>query len=307
MSQSTHQPKVSIIIPVFNDVEGLERCLSALEQQTYPSDRYEIIVVDNGSAQSIAPIAAKYPHAIATFESQRGSYAARNKGIAIAQGEVLAFTDADCSPASDWLEQGVAALIANPDCGLVAGLVEFVFHTAHPNAYELFDSISGLQQRAFIEKYKFGVTANLFTQTWVFERVGLFDAALQSGGDFEWGVRVHRAGLPVVFSEQVRITHPARNSFEELRKKHVRVMRGHYGLMQRGVYSRPKFVLGAIADLLVPFAFVPSVLRHPKLASASQKLQAAKIAILIRYVRGWERLKLLISGIWTEPLAKSKS
>lgn len=56
-------PFVSIIIPVFNDVEGLKTCLEALERQIYPTDDWEIAVVDNGPDDSIKDCVARFPRA----------------------------------------------------------------------------------------------------------------------------------------------------------------------------------------------------------------------------------------------------
>ena len=114
---------VSVIIPVYNDGERLRSCLQALAQQTYPTDCYEVIVVDNGSdaRANIQGIVQQFEGTISEFESTPGSYAARNKGISIAKGEIIAFTDADCIPTSNWIEKGVAHLQETVNCGLVGG------------------------------------------------------------------------------------------------------------------------------------------------------------------------------------------
>ena len=77
-------PFVSVIIPVYNDPIRLQTCLQALEDQTYPKSSYEVIVVDNGSDESIEPIVAEFSQAKATYKAQPGSYAASNKGISLA-------------------------------------------------------------------------------------------------------------------------------------------------------------------------------------------------------------------------------
>ncbi|NJO08484.1 MAG: glycosyltransferase family 2 protein, partial [Leptolyngbyaceae cyanobacterium SL_1_1] len=122
-------PQVSVIIPVFNDMERLQHCLVALEQQTYPQSHYEVVVIDNGSdnQNEVLALVEQFSQAIAACETVPGSYAARNKGIKVAKGEVIAFTDADCIPAADWIEQGVYWLNQHPGCGLVAGQIELFF------------------------------------------------------------------------------------------------------------------------------------------------------------------------------------
>ena len=103
-----------------------------------------------------------------------GSYAARNRGIEVAEGEVLAFTDADCVPAADWIEAGVAALRSQPNCGLAAGAIEVVMgNPQHP--VELFESVMALSQQKFVAQDHYGATANVFTWATVFEQVGRFN------------------------------------------------------------------------------------------------------------------------------------
>ena len=107
---------VSVIIPVYNDSARVKICLEALEKQTYPQNLYEVIVVDNASDEypAIKDVVCQFSQAIAAYESRPGSYAARNKGISLAKGDIIAFTDADCIPAKNWIEKGVANLLSVP-------------------------------------------------------------------------------------------------------------------------------------------------------------------------------------------------
>lgn len=225
--QNSQTPFVSVIVPVYNDSARLNRCLQALEAQSYPNRRYEVIVVDNGSDSPLDVEEGKFPHARCVTESQRSSYAARNTGVVSAVGEVLAFTDSDCIPASDWLERGTEWLARRPDCGLVGGEVELFFQTpGSPTAVELCDSFMHLTQQFFVECMRFSVTANLMTTRTVFERVGPFDAHTQSGGDKEWGQRVFAHGYPLLYAANVRVAHPARSRFAQLWRKQLRLARG---------------------------------------------------------------------------------
>ncbi|WP_406672106.1 glycosyltransferase, partial [Natronospira sp.] len=87
---------VAVIVPVYDDARRLAGCLRALEEQTYPADRYQVLVVDNGSGEDIAGVCRAFPRVRCVSEPRPGSYAARNKGIACTEGEFLAFTDSDC-------------------------------------------------------------------------------------------------------------------------------------------------------------------------------------------------------------------
>jgi glycosyltransferase involved in cell wall biosynthesis len=220
-------PLVSVITPVYNDADRLVTCLRSLEEQTYPRGQYEVIVVDNASEESVAPVVAPFDHARDVYEARPGSYAARNRGIECARGEVVAFTDADCIPHHAWLEKGVEQLIQNASCGLVGGRVDFFFSIpGKPSPAELFDSTHFLKQKQYVEQGNFAATANAFTWKHIFDEVGLFDDTLRSGGDTEWGQRVAAYGYNVCYAENARVQHPTRRSYRDLRRKKLRIVEG---------------------------------------------------------------------------------
>src|SRR5688572_2788795 len=106
------QPFVSVVVPVRNDAARLRTCVAALRVQSYPSNRYEIIVDDNASHEPVVLEHRELPITRVVRNEGPGSYAARNAGIAASCGDVLAFTDSDCVPAAEWLEKAVARLTA---------------------------------------------------------------------------------------------------------------------------------------------------------------------------------------------------
>jgi len=101
---------ISVVVPLFNEERYLAACLQSLLSQTYPKDRYEVIVVDNGSTDASYAIAEQYPQIKLLLEPERGSYVARNRGIAEANGAIIAFIDPDCLPSKDWLQNIAAAM-----------------------------------------------------------------------------------------------------------------------------------------------------------------------------------------------------
>ncbi len=182
------KPFVSVVVPVYNDGARFATCLAALEEQTYPRELFEVVVVDNGSEQTVACVVERFQQARFCVEPHPGSYSARNHGLALSRSEIIAFTDSDCVPAPDWIERGVEILNGAKDCGLVAGRIEGFFDDPRrPTAVELYESVTAHAQKTFVEVGRFGATANLFTRRKVFERVGAFDANIKSGGDVEWG------------------------------------------------------------------------------------------------------------------------
>src|SRR5713226_6572342 len=101
------RPFFSIIVPTYNHPKQLAACLQSLARLEYPRDRFEVIVVDDGGAAALEAVVAPFKNQIDVMllrQSHSGPAAARNTGAARAKGEFLAFTGADCTPATNWLQ-----------------------------------------------------------------------------------------------------------------------------------------------------------------------------------------------------------
>jgi cellulose synthase/poly-beta-1,6-N-acetylglucosamine synthase-like glycosyltransferase len=98
---------ISVIVPAYNADDMLGDCLIALEAQTLPRDRYEVIVVDDGSRDQTVDVAREYGVRL-ICQKHAGPAAARNLGAKHAQGDLILFTDADCAPTKMWMERLVA-------------------------------------------------------------------------------------------------------------------------------------------------------------------------------------------------------
>src|SRR6266545_1529120 len=94
--------KVSVIVAARNAEMTLPGCLAALDAQQFPRADFEVIVVDDGSTDRTAEAACAAGASVISIPSS-GPAAARNRGAAIASGELLVFTDADCAPDPGWL------------------------------------------------------------------------------------------------------------------------------------------------------------------------------------------------------------
>ena len=295
---------VSIIIPVFNDSDKLKLCLAALAEQSYKRSRYEIIVVDNGSdrQEEVQMLVANYDRVILATEPTPGSYAARNRGLSLAKGQIIAFTDADCIPAPDWLEQGVYHLQSTPNCGLVAGRIKMFFlNPNYPTMVELYESIMGLPQQMFLERYHYGATANLLTTRQVIEQVGEFDERLKSSGDVEWGQRVYAQGYQLVYAESVLVKHPTQVSFREFYTRTRRLAGGHYDLRLKKAQSfwqrQIVFCHILLQNLIPPLFFTVNTLRDARLNGIGQKLKVSLMMVLVRCISARETLRLKLGGV----------
>jgi glycosyltransferase involved in cell wall biosynthesis len=194
-------PEVSVIVPAHNAAATIARTLDALEGQDAGFD-WEVIVVDDGSSDETAAIARGFGgRTKVVSQPQAGPGPARDRGVAEARAELLAFTDADCVPTASWLRHGVAAL---DDADLVQGAVR-------PDAdveRRPFDRTIWVDGRGGLYE-----TANLLVRREWFDRVGGFEDWLRArlgkplAEDVWFGWRVRRAGGRVAFSEEALVHH----------------------------------------------------------------------------------------------------
>ncbi len=281
------KPFVSIIMPVYNDGERLRLCLAALEKQTYPADRFEVIVIDNGSRQSPESIVAEYPHAKFLLETRPGSYCARNKGLSVAQGDMLAFTDADCVPKPTWLEKGIEAFAKEPNAGLVAGKIQVFFRDpGKPTFVEVYESVRAFPQDSYVSDHHYGATANMITSRAMMNEIGPFNDALKSSGDKDWGNRVYKTGRKLIYADDAVVEHPARSTWSELYKKIARIAAGHWQMDGKPRYTFGKMLL----DLRPPIASWIGWWSNDALRGASwkKKTQVISVFTFIRYVTAYE-------------------
>jgi len=219
----TARPTVSVIVPVLNDADGIGSCIEALLSQSYPSELVEIIIVDNGSNDGTPEVVRRYPVTLLTETRTKTPYLARNTGILHSKGEVIALTDATCTPVREWLDVGVRALVEE-EASLVGGKVAFTF-SPRRSAAESFDAISNLEMEKNIRDRGVAKTANLIFRRSVIDAIGLFSEERRSGTDVWWTGRATRAGLKLVYAPDAVVYKPAR-PFGPLLKKQYRVGQG---------------------------------------------------------------------------------
>ena len=220
----------SVIIPVFNDQDGVTRCLFALAKQVITHRSFEIVVVDNGSDPPIRVEHFDTLRVILVRCETPGSYAARNTGVAASSGRVLAFTDADCIPDPHWLEVGGRAIEAHPQ-QVIGGEVLVTQPTVRTGT-GLYQHLVGFRQRENIEERGFAVTANLFCSRKTFLRVGEFNSRLLSGGDQEWCLRAAQAGALLRFESSAIIRTEPRTSLSAAVRQARRVAAGRRHLSE---------------------------------------------------------------------------
>jgi glycosyltransferase AglE len=216
-------PTVSVIIPVHNDYGRLILCLNALNSQDYPKEKTEIIVVDNLS-DHVPDYIRNYNAIFLREEAIKSSYAARNKGILNSKGSVVAFLDSDCIPYANWLSEGVNCMIME-NADLVGG--DIIFDLKRNSFFHKFDSRFHLQQEFNINNNT-AITANLFVNKFLFEKLELFPE-WNSGGDSFWTGKAVGEGYKLLYAKTAIVKHPSRGLFDLLKKR----KRIGIGLVQR--------------------------------------------------------------------------
>jgi len=225
------RPFFSVIIPAYGRPQLLAQCLAALTQQEYPKDRFEVIVVDDGSPQSLAPIVESFQAdtVIRYFEQPNlGPSVARNAGAKLAQGQYLAFTDDDCAPTPTWLSflaQGLGdkpqamiggytrnAIPRNPFSITSQLLIDFLYH--YYNQTE--------SRALFFTSNNFAIAADLFWQ------VGGFDETmpLAAGEDRELCDRWLDQGYEMIYWPRAVILHEHNLQLVSFWRQHFNYGRG---------------------------------------------------------------------------------
>ena len=133
-------PLFSIVIPTYNRPKQLALCLKAIDGLTYPRDRFEVIVVDDGSHAPldsfVESISNRMPVRLIT-QSNSGPAIARNRGAAEALGDFLAFTDDDCAPSPSWLEALSVTFLEGTDWGVGGKTMNSLTHNPFSGASQL--------------------------------------------------------------------------------------------------------------------------------------------------------------------------
>jgi glycosyltransferase involved in cell wall biosynthesis len=214
-------PLTSVIIPVFNAEPSIGTCLTALLEQDYPADRLEVIAVDNGSTDGTRRELDRYPVNVLEERRVQSSYAARNTGLAAARGRILLFTDADCVPDRSWARRLVAAL-GYDDAGGAAGRIDPAPPTTLVERFQVDERVLDAARAFTSPALPFAQTANAAYRRVVFERVGLFDPNLVSGGDLDLAWRMQRAGWGLVYATEAVVRHRHRCTFRGLVKLYAK-------------------------------------------------------------------------------------
>ncbi|HWE99406.1 MAG TPA: glycosyltransferase [Caulobacteraceae bacterium] len=289
---SASGPQISVIVPHYQDLANLDHCLTALTRQTLPREKFEIVVADNASPAGVAEVAALIAgRARLVVADERGAGAARNAGVDVANGLVLAFTDADCRPEPGWLEAGAAAL---GEFDLVGGRMEVLCESATARTGpEAFETVFAFRNEDYVKRKGFSVTANLFCRRSTFDAVGPF-ATSGVSEDTEWCLRARDLGFSIGFAPDAAVGHPARRTWQELVRKFRRIDEESFQLSLSRGGSRLAWLARSVALPISAAVHTPRALMSQQLSSGGERARAVSTLWAIRIWRTGDCLRLLV-------------
>jgi lipopolysaccharide/colanic/teichoic acid biosynthesis glycosyltransferase/glycosyltransferase involved in cell wall biosynthesis len=197
---------ISIIVPVRNAAATLGECLEALARQTLGAGAYEVIVVNDGSTDGTAAVAARYPVRCLEIPAS-GPAAARNHGVQAAHGELVLFTDGDCAPAPDWAAR-MAAPLARPEVVGARGVYRtrqrsLIARFVQQEYQDKYDRTARQPRIDFIDTYSAAYRRSVFLENGGFETA----FAAPSVEDQEFSFRLAEKGYRLVFAPDAVVYH----------------------------------------------------------------------------------------------------
>jgi GT2 family glycosyltransferase len=257
-------PFISVIVPTYERAGPLSVCLGALAAQDYPRERFEIVVVDDGSVTSPEHSVERFRrHVDVRFLTQRhaGPAAARNYGASQAKGAFLAFTDDDCAPAHGWLRSLARSLASCPDSVVGGQTTNELPDNPYSTVSQLLVDYLYVRWNPDPQHATFFTSNNLALPMKAFQSVGGFDAGWTSaaGEDRDLCDRLIARGYRLIYAPDALVSHAHLLTWRTFVRQHANYGRGAYRLHQvrarrhsRGMCAEPlRFYL---TMLVFPFS-----------------------------------------------------
>jgi glycosyltransferase involved in cell wall biosynthesis len=223
----------SIIVPTYDRPGRLAECVASFAALRYDRDRFEVLIVDDGSPriEEVRAVLAPFQHRIALRlieQRHAGPAAARNLGAESARNEILAFTDDDCRVDPDWLSAFETHLARRPGALLGGRTVNALTDNVCAEASQAL--VDFLLEYFLAQGAPFFASNNIAVERQTFERIGGFDLRfpLAGGEDREFCARYHHAGCPLIHAEDAVVAHYHALTLKRFLRQHYNYGRGAY-------------------------------------------------------------------------------
>lgn len=248
MSKDMELRHLSVIIPAYNSEKTLFSCLESLDDQSLSKQDYEVIVVDDGSTDSTAKIANKF-NIKYIYQTNQGPASARNRGVESALGDIILFTDSDCIPDHNWIQQ-MTRPFSDPDVVAVKGAYktrqrELAARFAQAEFEDRYDLLKKSSTIDMIDTYSAAFRKGIFLN------IGGFDQSfpVANNEDTDLSYRLAAKGYKMVFNQGGFVYHTHPDSFLKYLK--LKFRRGFWRMV---VYRR-------YPDKAVKDSYTPAVIK----------------------------------------------
>lgn len=273
----------SIIIPTYNRPGKLADCLESLARLDYPHDKFEVIVIDDGSDTPLQPVVGGFLNQInVTLLTQphAGPADARNAGAEKAKGEFLVFTDDDCVPASNWLQNLAARFAILPDHAIGGRTLNAFPDNLYSAASQSIINYLYSYYNANPLQARFFTSNNLALPTKYFHTVGGFNTTFPqaAGEDREFCKRWLHHGYRMIHAPEVLVYHAHALTFRAFCQQHFNYGRGAFRFRQTQAQR------GLERNKLEPLPFYVNLLRYPFAEAWGQRAMFILILFLVSQV-----------------------
>ncbi|MEX0351540.1 MAG: glycosyltransferase family 2 protein [Paracoccaceae bacterium] len=273
-------PAYAVVIPHYNDMVRLKRCLTALVSQDLNAT--EVVVADNATPADLTRLKESFPQVRFVTQPIPGAAAARNKGVEGSSAPWIFFLDADCVPSETWLAQARAIAAGDPNT-VTGGRITVFDETPPPRSgAEAFETVFAFDQARYVREAGFSVTANLVTHRAVFAAAGPMVVGVSE--DVDWCHRAVGTGATLIYDAELIVAHPTRQDWPALVKKWRRMTEEGFGLSGEGLVGRAKWLGKALLMPASVLAHLPRIILHRDL-SQKEKIRAAATLIRLRAIR----------------------
>jgi GT2 family glycosyltransferase len=199
---------ISVVIPAYNAEALISKCLDSLLKQTIDQTKYEIIVVDDGSTDATADVVQSFENVRLIKQNNQGPAAARNNGAANAKGDIILFTDSDCVPAINWIEEMIRPFNDDAEIVGVKGIYktdqkELIARFVQAEYEDKYDVLKRDQYIDFVDTYSAGFKRKVFIE------FGGYDTSfpVACAEDVELSFRMFSRGYKMVFNPNAVVSH----------------------------------------------------------------------------------------------------
>ncbi len=288
------QPFFSIIVPTYRRPRQLSVCLLALSRLEYPHDHFEVIVVDDSSSISPKTVVDSFQGDLnirLIKQKHKGPASARNTGAARAKGGLLAFTDDDCAPASNWLKALATRFAHAPNAVIGGRTVNLLSRNPYSTASQLLIDYLYSYYNSQSKQARFLASNNLALPSYSFHAMGGFDATFQlpGGEDREFCDRWLFHGNQIIYAAEAVVCHAHRLTALAFWRQNLNYGRGAFRFHQMrsqrkgGHHGRE------------PLSFYINLLRYPFSTSYDRRTALLSVLFIISQMANatghlWERV-----------------